>query len=82
MCVASPRRAPVKTLAYLLPLLRQLTFSKDPNPRILVIVPTRELVTQVVSTIKQLSAYKSVRAVGIYGGVNMAPPNGGRTSGY
>ncbi|MEO0876320.1 MAG: DEAD/DEAH box helicase, partial [Bacteroidota bacterium] len=33
-----------KTLAYLLPVVRQWKFRKDPLPQILVLVPTRELV--------------------------------------
>ena len=37
-----------KTLAYMLPLLQDLKFSKQLNPRVLVLVPTRELVIQVV----------------------------------
>ena len=36
-----------KTFAYLLPLLRQLPYSEQRNPRVLIIVPTRELVVQV-----------------------------------
>lgn len=60
-----------KTLAYLLPLLNQLKFSKDKNPQILVVVPTRELVAQVVETVKKLSAYLSVDAAGVYGGANI-----------
>ena len=38
-----------KTLAYLLPCLCMWKFSKDPHPQILILVPTRELVAQVVS---------------------------------
>jgi ATP-dependent RNA helicase RhlE len=60
-----------KTFAYLLPLLRLWKFSKDKNPQILIIVPTRELVTQVVDSVKELTAYMSVVAVGVYGGVNI-----------
>lgn len=60
-----------KTLAYLLPLLNQLKFSKDKNPQILVVVPTRELVAQVVETVKKLSTYLSVDAAGVYGGANI-----------
>ena len=33
-----------KTLAYLLPILKLLTFSEQKQPRVLIIVPTRELV--------------------------------------
>lgn len=60
-----------KTLAYLLPCLRQWKFSKDKAPQILIIVPTRELVAQVVSTVKALTSYMSVIALGVYGGVNI-----------
>ncbi len=60
-----------KTFAYLLPLLRLWKFSKEKDPQILIIVPTRELVTQVVDTIARLTTYMSVTAVGVYGGVNI-----------
>ena len=60
-----------KTFAYLLPCLRQWKFSKDKNPQILIIVPTRELVAQVVDAVKALSKYTSLVAVGVYGGVNI-----------
>ena len=33
-----------KTFAYMLPILRDLKFSKQVTPRVLVVVPTRELV--------------------------------------
>src|SRR5919199_1254300 len=62
-----------KTLAYLLPCLRQFQFSKDKLPQILVIVPTRELVVQVVETVNKLTTYMNVVAVGVYGGVNLKP---------
>lgn len=60
-----------KTFAYLLPLLRMWTFSKDKLPQILVLVPTRELVMQVVESVKALTPYMSFDVVGVYGGVNM-----------
>ncbi len=60
-----------KTFAYLLPCLRLWKFSKDKSPQILILVPTRELVTQVVEAINQLTAYMSLEAVGVYGGVNI-----------
>lgn len=60
-----------KTFAYLLPCLRLWKFSKDNAPQILVIVPTRELVTQVVDAVNSLTTYMNVKAVGIYGGVNI-----------
>jgi ATP-dependent RNA helicase RhlE len=60
-----------KTFAYMLPILRMLKYSEQKNPRVLVLVPTRELVVQVVEEIEKLTAYMNVRITGIYGGVNM-----------
>lgn len=60
-----------KTFAYLLPILRQLTFSEQRQPRVLIVVPTRELVVQVVEEVKKLAAYMTVRCVGVYGGGNI-----------
>lgn len=60
-----------KTFAYLLPLLRLWKFNKEKLPGILVLVPTRELVVQVVQAVKDLTPYMSVDAVGVYGGVNI-----------
>ncbi len=61
-----------KTLAYLLPLLRQLTYSDQKQPRILILVPTRELVVQVVEEITKLTRYMTIRFGGVYGGSNMS----------
>lgn len=60
-----------KTMAYLLPLLEEIQFSKQVNPRILILVPTRELVLQVVEEAEQLTKYMNIRTLGIYGGVNI-----------
>lgn len=60
-----------KTLAYLLPLLNQWKYSKEKNPQILIVVPTRELVAQVVDSVKKLTTYLSVDVVGVFGGVNI-----------
>lgn len=60
-----------KTFAYLLPCLRQLTFSKNRTPQLLIIVPTRELVAQVVQSVKELTTYMTLQTIGIYGGVNI-----------
>lgn len=60
-----------KTLAYLLPSLCMWKFSKEPHPQILIIVPTRELVAQVVSEVEKLSAYMNLAVGGVYGGTNM-----------
>ena len=60
-----------KTFAYLLPLLKQLKYSDEKHPRILIIVPTRELVIQVIAEIERLTIYKTVRYAGVYGGTNI-----------
>ena len=60
-----------KTLAYVLPILKELTFSQKVNPRILIMVPTRELVVQVVERIELLTKYQNTRVLGVYGGVNI-----------
>jgi ATP-dependent RNA helicase RhlE len=46
-------------------------FSKEPHPQILIIVPTRELVVQVVSEVERLTTYMNVAVGGVYGGANM-----------
>jgi ATP-dependent RNA helicase RhlE len=61
-----------KTFAYLLPILKQWKFQADVHtPRVVILVPTRELVVQVVEEINKLTTYMSVRTLGIYGGVNI-----------
>lgn len=60
-----------KTFAYLLPLLKQYKFVNTYNPRLMILVPTRELVVQVVEEVEKLTKYMSVRTLGIYGGVNI-----------
>jgi ATP-dependent RNA helicase RhlE len=60
-----------KTLAYLLPILQQLKFSDQRNPRLLIMVPTRELVLQVAGQARNLSAFMSLRIEEVYGGTNI-----------
>ena len=60
-----------KTFAYMLPILQDLKFSKETNPRVLVMVPTRELVLQVVEEIEKFGKYSSIRVLGVYGGTNI-----------
>ncbi|AXG74609.1 ATP-dependent helicase [Flavobacterium arcticum] len=60
-----------KTFAYLLPILKQWKFAKTETPRVVIMVPTRELVVQVAEEVEKLTAYMSVRTLGIYGGVNI-----------
>lgn len=60
-----------KTFAYLLPSLRLWQFTKSPSPQILIMVPTRELVAQVVEEVEKLTTYMTFQVVGVYGGTNI-----------
>ncbi len=60
-----------KTFAYLLPILKQWKFTPTHTPKVVIIVPTRELVVQVAEEVEKLSKYMSVRVLGVYGGVNI-----------
>ncbi|MVO10346.1 DEAD/DEAH box helicase [Flavobacterium sp. TP390] len=60
-----------KTFAYLLPILKQWKFQNTESPRVVILVPTRELVVQVVEEVEKLTQFMSVRTLGIYGGVNI-----------
>ncbi len=60
-----------KTFAYLLPILRQLKYSKERVPQVLILAPTRELVIQISKEVEKLSKYLSLRSHAIYGGINI-----------
>lgn len=60
-----------KTLAYSLPILEEMMYSDQVAPRVLILVPTRELVLQVANELERLTEYMSCRILGIYGGVNI-----------
>ncbi|MBW3544876.1 MAG: DEAD/DEAH box helicase [Bacteroidetes bacterium] len=60
-----------KTFAYMLPILQQLKFSKQLEPRVLILLPTRELVMQVVEDIKHYAKYMTVSVLGVYGEANI-----------
>jgi ATP-dependent RNA helicase RhlE len=58
-----------KTAAYVLPLLLKVNYQQGRDPRALILVPTKELVVQVLSQARQLAKHTDVRIAGIYGGV-------------
>ena len=60
-----------KTFAYMLPILQMLPYAKEKQPRVIIIVPTRELVTQVVEEIIKFSKYLNTKVAGVYGGTNI-----------
>ena len=60
-----------KTFAYMLPILQMLPYAKEKQPRVIIVVPTRELVTQVVEEIIKFSKYLNTKVAGVYGGTNI-----------
>jgi ATP-dependent RNA helicase RhlE len=60
-----------KTLAFMMPLLMDVKYSKDIHPKILVMAPTRELVLQIAERIEEFAKYINVRVLPIYGGTNI-----------
>ncbi|MFT6443685.1 MAG: ATP-dependent RNA helicase RhlE, partial [Salibacteraceae bacterium] len=60
-----------KTLAYSLPILQELKYSEQIHPRVLILVPTRELVVQVTEQLQSYAKYMNCRIIGVYGGVNI-----------
>lgn len=58
-----------KTAAYLLPILQKLNYAQGIEPRVLVLVPTKELVIQVTRNATDLAMNTDLRVLGLYGGV-------------
>lgn len=58
-----------KTAAYMLPLLLKVKYQQGTDPRALILVPTKELVVQVLAQARQLAKHTDLRTAGIYGGV-------------
>jgi len=67
--VGQARTGTGKTAAFLVPALQLL--SGKPGPRVLVVVPTRELAMQVNAEAEQLGRHMDIRALAIYGGDSM-----------
>ena len=66
-----------KTIAFALPLVVRLAASgrrrQSGQPRALILVPTRELANQVMTSLQPLAAAMSLRVSSIYGGVGQGP---------
>jgi superfamily II DNA/RNA helicase len=60
-----------KTLAFGLPTLQRVARAEARRPRALILVPTRELATQVSEELMPLGQAIGVRVVAVYGGANM-----------
>ncbi|HEX9467237.1 MAG TPA: DEAD/DEAH box helicase, partial [Acidimicrobiia bacterium] len=62
-----------KTLAFGLPMLERVGTAEPRHPRGLVLVPTRELCTQVMTALRPLGEVMNRRVRAVYGGVSMDP---------
>jgi ATP-dependent RNA helicase RhlE len=60
-----------KTAAFALPLIHRLIGGKRALPRVLVLAPTRELVTQIDAEIRSLARFTKIHAVTVFGGVSL-----------
>ncbi len=64
--IGQARTGTGKTCAFLVPALQQMT--DKPGPRVLVVVPTRELAMQVTQEARAIGRHMSIEAVAVYGG--------------
>jgi ATP-dependent RNA helicase RhlE len=65
-----------KTAAFTLPVLQRLVEhpnAKTKGPRVLILVPTRELAVQVHNSIREYGKYLRIRSAVMYGGASMNP---------
>lgn len=60
-----------KTLAFGLPVLQNVKQARPSHPRALILVPTRELATQVSEELAPLGAARDIRVTAIYGGADI-----------
>ncbi len=58
-----------KTAAYIIPVLNKLVKAEGEEPRVIILVPTRELSIQVGEEIKKLTQFSNIRHVAVYGGI-------------
>jgi ATP-dependent RNA helicase RhlE len=58
-----------KTAAYLIPIFNKLVRAEGEDPRVIILVPTRELSIQVGEDIEELSQFSDIRHAAIYGGI-------------
>src|SRR5471032_519520 len=61
-----------KTLAFGIPIVER-TAGADGKPAALVLVPTRELASQVVEDIRPMAGVKGLRIAAVYGGTSLGP---------
>ena len=62
-----------KTLAFGLPLLERVGKAEPGAPKALILVPTRELATQVCAALRTLGKTRDRKVIAVYGGVSLDP---------
>ncbi len=60
-----------KTLAFGLPVLQSVKAAEPGRPRAIILVPTRELATQVKEELEPLGAVRDIKVAAIYGGADI-----------
>ncbi len=70
-----------KTAGFVLPILQKLGNTHEPLPRVLILVPTRELAAQVADSVKAYGSHKKMRSLCIFGGVGERPQIDGLKAG-
>ena len=58
-----------KTLAFVLPILQALRFRDKPAVRAVILLPSKELASQVYDVIQELTAESNLESILLYGGV-------------
>ena len=71
--IGSAQTGTGKTAAFVLPILQRLTDGNRGVLRALVLVPTRELAEQVVTSIRAYGRHTHLKGAAVYGGVGMEP---------
>jgi ATP-dependent RNA helicase RhlE len=69
--LARSRTGSGKTLAFAIPIVERIA-PHDGSPAALVLVPTRELVSQVIEEFRTIADVRRLRVAPVYGGVNIA----------
>jgi ATP-dependent RNA helicase RhlE len=73
--LAESRTGSGKTLAFAIPIVERLSTATGQRPQALVLVPTRELASQVVGEFTDLARAKGLRVAAAYGGTRISEQN-------
>jgi ATP-dependent RNA helicase RhlE len=73
--LAESRTGSGKTLAFAIPIVERLSTEKGQRPQALVLVPTRELASQVVGEFSDIARAKGLKVAAAYGGTRISEQN-------